>query len=86
MVTSQTVLEWTLKFFAKNISHPILNTITYFLGGTCPTLTLTQMTLRVCIPVVHDVLSCPEGVARVELSMVTEVSSMHSPQGPVCQW
>lgn len=53
----------------------------YFLGGTCPTLTFTQMTLRVCTPMVQVDLSALEEVLRVDVV----VSSTHCPQGPVCQ-
>lgn len=54
---------------------------TYFLGGTCPTLTLTQMTLRVCIPMAQVALPALEEVLRVDAL----VSSTHCPHGPACQ-
>lgn len=55
----------------------------YFLGPTWPTLTRTQMTFLVCMPTEHE--ASPFQVVVV-LKDDTEVSSIHWPQGPVCQW
>lgn len=55
----------------------------YFLGPTWPTLTRTQMTFRVCMPTEHE--ASPFHVVVV-LKDDTDVSSIHWPQGPVCQW
>lgn len=61
------------------------------MGGTCPTLTRTQMTFRVCIPTEQEesppLTPTPAlAPAAVELTGGTDVSSIHCPQGPVCQW
>lgn len=79
-------MSYTVVIYELNITDHIAYLSSYFLGGTCPTLTLTQITLRVCMPVAQVVLSCTEGMIRVELSVMTEVSSVHGPHGPVCQW
>lgn len=55
----------------------------YFLGPTWPTFTRTQMTFLVCMPTEQE--ASPFQVVVV-LKDDTEVSSMHGPQGPVCQW
>lgn len=55
----------------------------YFLGPTWPTLTRTQMTFLVCMPTEQE--ASPFHVVVV-LKDDTEVSSMHWPHGPVCQW
>lgn len=57
----------------------------YFLGVTWPTLTLTQMTLRVCIPTEQAALSPCVWPTDIFVA-VMEVSSIHCPHGPVCQW
>lgn len=57
----------------------------YFLGGTWPTLTRTQMILRVCIPTEQET-SSPRARATDALADGTDESSMHCPHGPVCQW
>lgn len=57
----------------------------YFLGGTWPTLTRTQMTLRVCIPTEQEV-SSPRVRPMDVLVAGMEESSIHWPHGPVCQW
>lgn len=63
----------------------------YFLGGTCPTLTRTQMTLRVCMPWEQGPCPLVFGPAAdlgpvVVLRAEAEGSSVQGPQGPVCQW
>lgn len=66
-----------------NHTHP--HTHTYFLGGTCPTLTRTQITFRVWIPVEQE--PRPAGRTAAEVLMLeVEGSSVHWPQEPVCQW
>lgn len=59
----------------------------HFLGGTCPTLTRTQMTFRVCIPMEQRpwMLLLARKLVEV-LSDEEEGSSVQGPQGPVCQW
>lgn len=57
----------------------------YFFGGTWPTLTRTQMTLRVCMPTEQEAsLPCvwPTDVLLAGM----EESSMQCPHKPVCQW
>lgn len=57
----------------------------YFFGGTWPTLTRTQMTLRVCIPTEQEA-SLP-GLWPTDVLLVgMDVSSMHCPHVLVCQW
>lgn len=58
---------------------------TYFLGGTWPTLTRTQMTLRVCIPTEQEASSPRSRPAEV-LAAGMDESSIHWPHEPVCQW
>lgn len=57
----------------------------YFLGGTWPTLTRTQMTFRVCIPTEQEA-SLPRLWATDMLPVEMDVSSVHCPHAPVCQW
>lgn len=59
----------------------------YFLGGTWPTFTRTQMTLRVCIPMEQGTSPSLLGGTPTEvLKEEVEGSSVQGPQGPVCQW
>lgn len=57
----------------------------YFFGGTWPTLTRTQITLRVCIPTEQEASSLRVRPTDVLVDRMEE-SSMHCPHEPVCQW